>query len=245
MDRKSIKERGKSAFRANYWAAVIVALVLTIVMGIAAGGGYSFAGTAGTAGTMNEEEIAQITQEFVDDYNSMSEVLQGYIAAFTIKAIFAMAILSFLVKVFLVNPIQVGCYRFFRKNAIDQTTGAGTIGEGFGNYGHTFVTLLLRDVFLTLWTLLFIIPGFVMSYAYALVPYIIKDNPELSATEAIKRSKELMNGHKMELFVMDLSFLGWLILGAFTCNILNIFWTNPYYNSSKAVFYLDILEQNQ
>ena len=92
----------------------------------------------------------------------------------------------------------MGGYRFFRKNATDQNVGAGVITEGFGEYGHTFVTLLLRDIFLFLWTMLLVVPGIVKAYSYMLVPYLIKYNPELSATEIIARSRELMRGHKWE-----------------------------------------------
>ncbi|MBR1628641.1 MAG: DUF975 family protein [Lachnospiraceae bacterium] len=87
-----------------------------------------------------------------------------------------------------------------------------------------------------------VVPGIVKAYSYMLVPYLIKDNPELSATEIIARSRELMRGHKWEAFVMDLSFIGWFLLGVITGNLVNIFWTNPYHESARAVFYLNLLE---
>ena len=74
-----------------------------------------------------------------------------------------------------------------------------------------------------------------------MVPYIIKDNPELSATEAITRSREMMNGHKMEAFLMDLSFIGWYILGGLTFDLVNIFWTQPYHQSARAKFYTELM----
>lgn len=91
------------------------------------------------------------------------------------------------------------------------------------------------------WSLLFCIPGIIKMYSYMLVPYLIKDNPELSATETITRSRELMNGHKWEAFVMDLSFIGWYLLGAISLGLVNTFWTNPYHESARARFYLELL----
>ena len=120
-------------------------------------------------------------------------------------AIAVVGIISLLLRIFVFNPLTVGGYRFFRRNNEDTRVGAGVISEGFGGYGHTFVTMFLRDLFTDLWLLLFIIPGIVKSYSYMLVPYLIKDEPELTATEVIGRSKELMNGHKWEAFVCQRS----------------------------------------
>ena len=89
--------------------------------------------------------------------------------------------------------------------------------------------------------MLLFIPGIIKSYSYRLVPYIIKDNPELSATEAITRSRQLMDGHKLDAFLLDLSFIGWYILGFITANLVNIFWTMPYHYNANAEFYLDLL----
>jgi uncharacterized membrane protein len=114
----------------------------------------------------------------------------------------------------------------------------GILASGFQRYGEIFLTMLLRDLFLVLWTCLFIIPGIIKSYSYRMVPYIIRDNPELSSTEAITRSRELMDGHKLNTFVYDLSFIGWYILGICTCGLVLIFWTNPYKYNSDATLYL-------
>ena len=88
--------------------------------------------------------------------------------------------------------------------------------------------MLLVGVFTWLWSLLFVIPGIVKSYSYAATPYILGRYTNVTAENAIKISMRIMNGHKMDLFILQLSFIGWQLLGVLTFGILNIFWVTPY-----------------
>ena len=220
-----LKERGKAAFKANYWNSVIVAVLLSLLAG---GAGAS------AKGETNAEEL-----------QSSLMMLDPLALQIFFGGLMTVSVIAFLLRIFVFNPLQVGGYRFFKKNVEEGYAPLGTIGEGFSDYGRIFITLLLRDVFLALWSCLFIIPGIVKSYSYRMVPYIIKDNPELSATEVITRSRELMNGNKWRAFVLDLSFLGWIILGAITCEIVGIFWTNPYIQNTNAALYLELSKNQQ
>lgn len=107
------------------------------------------------------------------------------------------------------------------------------------NIGTKFIATLLVSLYTFLWSLLFIIPGIIKSYSYAMTPYILLDRPELSPTEAIKESEKMMNGHKMDLFILDLSFIGWILLSMLTCGIL-ILYVEPYMMATKAAFYLEL-----
>ena len=95
---------------------------------------------------------------------------------------------------------------------------------------------ILTGIFTFLWSLLFIIPGIIAAISYSLVHYIKLDNPELSELEVIKKSKQMMQGHKMEYVLLSLSFIGWAILGIFTFGILYV-WLIPYINVTMANFY--------
>lgn len=97
--------------------------------------------------------------------------------------------------------------------------------------------MFFRTLFTFLWSLLFIIPGIVKSYEYMMIPFILADEPTISRKEAFARSKAMMLGNKWNAFVLDLSFLGWLILACFTLGILNIFFVNPYMYLSHAELY--------
>ena len=85
--------------------------------------------------------------------------------------------------------------------------------------------------------LLFIIPGIVKSYEYMMIPYLLAEHPEMTRQEAFAESKQMMDGEKMEAFIMDLSFLGWYLLSAVTCGLLAIFYVNPYVQASFAEMY--------
>ena len=99
--------------------------------------------------------------------------------------------------------------------------------------------LCLVGLFTWLWSLLFVIPGIVKAFSYSQAMYILAENPEIGAREAIDRSKAMMNGHKMELFVLELSFIGWHLLGAITFGIAYI-WIIPYMSATHANFYNSI-----
>ena len=117
-----------------------------------------------------------------------------------------------------------------------KSTSFETLFSGFSNFGTTCVAGILQTIFLTLWTLLFIIPGIVKIYSYSMTYYVLHDNPNLSASEAITESRRMMNGYKGKLFCLDLSFIGWFLLSALTLWLLG-FYVLPYYNAARARFY--------
>lgn len=104
------------------------------------------------------------------------------------------------------------------------------------DFVRTCIAGLLISIFTFLWALLFIIPGIVKAYSYSMTYYIMIDDENVGANDAITKSREMMNGHKMELFVQDLSFIGWILLSFFTFGIL-LFWVMPYMNLARAEFY--------
>lgn len=220
MDRKSIKERGKAAFKANYWPSVLGAIVLAI----AAGGGSV------ATGNVSSEDLQQ-------SFNGMTQEELAVLAAAMIGVVAVSTVISLVLSIFVFGPLKVGGYGFFKDN-LTQPAPVGTLVDGFkNNYLKNCGTLFLTDLFIGLWTLLFIIPGIVKSFSYFAVPFIRREHPEMSATEVITASRQMMNGHKWELFVMYLSFIGWAILDILTLGILGLFYVNPYIYSSEAAFY--------
>lgn len=106
-------------------------------------------------------------------------------------------------------------------------------------FGHSLVTGLLVSLFTALWSLLFVIPGIVKSYSYAMTYYIAFDRPYLSANDCITESRRMMDGHKMRLFLLDLSFIGWYIVGAL-CLGIGTLWVDAYHRMARANFYEDL-----
>lgn len=111
--------------------------------------------------------------------------------------------------------------------------------DGFKDYIRILGTLLLMYIYILLWSLLFFIPGIIKAFSYAMTSYILKDSPELSYNEAIEKSMEMMKGHKMKLFLLQLSFIGWAILCCLTLGI-GFLWLAPYIQTSNAVFYEEL-----
>lgn len=106
----------------------------------------------------------------------------------------------------------------------------------FHRFGDGFCLAFLQGLYIALWSLLFIIPGIIKAYSYAMAPFIMAENPEMTASEAISASQELMDGHKADLFFLDLSFFGWALLSILTLGIGDL-WLNPYRNAAYAAFY--------
>ena len=118
----------------------------------------------------------------------------------------------------------------------------GVMFEGFSDYSRILSTKLLQIIYLILWMLLFVIPGIIKCYSYAMTDFILKDEPTIRNNAAIEKSMAMMNGNKMKLFLLDLSFLGWAILCAFTFGI-GYFFLQPYMMTSRAAFYQDLKAQ--
>ena len=114
----------------------------------------------------------------------------------------------------------------------------------FDRFTVGFLQLFLRNLFIILWSLLLVIPGVIKTFSYAMTPFILAEHPELTAEQAIDRSMELMDGHKWELFVLGLTFIGWELLNALTLGI-GSFWLNPYKNAAYAAFYREITAQKR
>lgn len=109
------------------------------------------------------------------------------------------------------------------------------------NFGKIFGTMLLMTVYTMLWSLLLVIPGIIKSYSYAMTPYLLADYPDVDSDKLIEQSMAMMEGNKMRLFMLDLSFLGWGILASLTCCI-GFLWLMPYMYSARAQFYIELKE---
>lgn len=147
--------------------------------------------------------------------------------------------LGSLVAFIIGGPINFGLATFFLKLARNQDAMFSDLFNGFKYFFKTFLLNFLILFFTLLWTLLLIVPGIIAIFKYSMAYYIINDNPEISAMEAIRQSKEIMDGNKMRLFSLWLSFIGWFILGIFTMGI-GFLYAMPYYNAAKTSFYEDI-----
>lgn len=148
--------------------------------------------------------------------------------------------LSF-ISLFVLLPLAAGYSNSMRVllETGDNRLTNNSFSLAFGNWLHVVWGMILSTIYIFLWTLLLIIPGIIKSYSYALTPYILVEHPEMSANEAIEESMRLMDGHKFDLFYLQLSFIGWAILSILSLG-LGVFWLIPYQMTAQAAFYRDI-----
>ena len=121
----------------------------------------------------------------------------------------------------------------------DATSIEDIFREGFDNFGRKLGGYLWMELFVYLWSLLFVIPGIIKAISYALTPYILADCKNVRATDALKLSMRMMEGHKWEYFVLGLSFIGWMLLTSLTCGLLYVFYVGPYMNNTFAGYYAE------
>ena len=152
----------------------------------------------------------------------------------------AIPIVGGLVNLLVVVPISFGfsiAFLLFIRGQKDNVI-ENMFGE-LKNYGRALGVPLLTTVFTFLWALLLIIPGIIKAYSYAMANFIAKDHPELGAYDCIKESMKVMDGHKWDLFLLDLSFIGWALLCILTLGI-GFLWLQPYIMTSHAIFYKEL-----
>lgn len=187
------------------------------------------------------QEIKAISkQQFSDNYwiaVGATVLAMLIISAVTAASSFLMCVGTLL----LAPPILVGVYYFSLSIYRGESPTIETMfSTGFSNYGRKLGGMLWMYLFIYLWTLLFIIPGIIKSIAYSMTPYILGDHPNVTAKEALKISMRMTEGHKGDIFVMYLSFIGWMLLSCITFGLVGFFYSNPYMYISLAGLYEEI-----
>ena len=143
----------------------------------------------------------------------------------------------------LIGPLSFGLSAFFLSLVRGkENADLADLFKGFT--GADFVRLLLlglmEEIFIFLWSLLFVIPGIVKSYSYSQAIFLAYDHPDWDWKQCIDESRRIMDGNKMKLFVLDLSFIGWYIVGMLACGI-GVLWVDPYRQAARAEFYQELV----
>lgn len=231
MEAKILRARARENLRFNWSLSIAVAVVASLLGGL-------------ITGTSFLPELKYdiplhcfpILQKYVERWN------QGlHIGSFQFN--FRAGIFGF-AAFMLGGVLHIGYADFLLKQHDGKATNFRDLFSKFDLFGTGFAQLFLRNLYTTLWSLLFIIPGIIKGYSYAMTPFILAEHPNLTASQAIDLSKDLMDGHKGALFVLDLSFIGWAILAALTLNLGHII-LNPYRNAAYAAFYRQLLAEKR
>lgn len=234
--RKELKSRAKEVLRTSYWRAFLVSLLLAVV-----GGGVS------SCNNLSMNSSGSSSSFNLSDWNvGMGDISDG-VGAFILVFIIIVAIIAGLAaiafSIFVLNPFKVNAQQYFKQASQDDVNMNYLLYSfGKGRYVGTVVSMFWAGLLNFLWFLLLIIPGIVKTYAYSMVPYILGDNPTIGRKRAIQLSNQMTRGHKWRIFVLDLSFIGWFLLGAIALGV-GVLFVLPYYNTTKAELYLALRQQ--
>jgi len=227
MDTKQLRMTGLGNVKQNWGLSIGVALIVFLL----AGWGVSF---------LPELDFT-FPAELEEHFDWMRE-WNFRVDSFTVS--FKPFASLGLVQLIIGGVIEMGYCIFLLKQHDGREPEFRDVFSMFDYFGTGFAQRFLRNLYVTLWSLLLVIPGIIASYSYAMTPYILAENPGLRANEAISRSKEMMDGYKGELFLLHLTFIGWDLLAVLTLNIGHL-WLNPYKHAAEAAFYRQLQAKQQ
>ncbi len=219
------------------WSIAVIAGLIASLLGAISSNGPELKFNYSDNGANVSLDFAN--QQVYSSQNGVLPEISGWIVGGAVYII--IAALVFAVALFILGSIIKLGYSKFNLDLVDRQKEP-ELNTLFGYFNHwktAAVTSLLQSVYILLWSLLFIIPGIIASYSYAMTGYILAENPELTASEAIDRSKQMMSGNRWRLFCLQFSFIGWSILASLTLGIGNL-WLNPYRQAAQAAFYRDL-----
>lgn len=232
---RDFRESAWNILRGRYWWAVLAGIIAAIL------GGYSAGSTGTFSFRYNFGDIAQRVQSFTNGQIHLEQVFAIMRPFMGIAAALGGLVYFYGVAMFIIgSAVELGYNRF--NLSLYESTAAPkieTLFSRFSNFANALLLRLLMLVKTLLWTLLFIVPGIVAAFRYAMAPYIMAEHPELSATEAVEQSNQMMAGNKGRLFCLCLSFIGWWILAALTGGVGAVFLA-PYTKAATTAFYLDL-----
>lgn len=217
--RSEMKDRAKISLKGAFWISVLVVVLYAVLTG---GESSNMAFKIGQDAGNNNLEWGNLNLERMNDFD-----FYGYLIAYPMTMFFALfSALAFLMSVLwnilFVGPLEMGLSRYFLENRKNQKENSPrNLFSAFDrdHYLNTVVVFFMRNLFIFLFFLLLIIPGIIKSYAYSFVPWIMAENPQMKYQEALALSTKMTDGEKWNIFVLDLSFIGWAILAAMTLGL--------------------------
>lgn len=239
-----LKEEAKRTLKQfGYWMPFFV----TFIAGLIAGGSGGVSGFSSSI-SVTEENIhkfsdsgelgaffAGIGRAF-REFFSNPVVATTAIIAVTVGILISLAI-AFGWSAFVAGPVIVGKNRYFMEHrGFDSKFERLFWAFRRGRYMNIVKTMFIMNLKIFLWSLLFVIPGIVKAYEYSMIPYILAENPQISTERAFELSRQMTSGEKWHIFCLELSFIGWYLLGVLCCCVGTLF-VDPYLEATKAELY--------
>lgn len=213
-NRSELKQNAKDILKRNYWKVFLASAIFYIMAYLS-------------------RYISRIEDVLLTNSDTILMIFISFIIVILIYICF---------KTFIENPFLVGAQKLLL-NCKDDNAQNNDIFFAFKNsYLNIVKTLFIQGLLTDLFMLLFIIPGIIKTYEYRMVPYLLVERPDMDWKEALNTSKEMMNGQKWNAFVLDMSFIGWHLLGLLTCGIVEAFYARPYSLLTNAELYCTLKE---
>lgn len=226
MEAYEHRARARAALRGNWVTAVLVYLVAGLLIGSSDSPSFNF--------NLNIEAghvDFSLSQE-------LEQFLEGTLGL-AMPLVLTVSLILLVVRLALSGAMSMG-RATYSLNLIDGVEAEfADLFVGFRRFYDALIMNVVSILMVFLGMLLFVVPGIILGYAYAMAPYILAETPDISGTEALRLSRQMMKGHKWELFWLELTFIGWHILAAFTFGIGQLFLT-PYIDSARTSFYREL-----
>ncbi|XOK60788.1 DUF975 family protein [Paenibacillus elgii] len=193
---------------------------------------------------LTNSELRRMARESLQG-NWVNAVLGVFIYGIILSVMANIPLIGWIGAIVITGPLTYGLYGYYLGTVRGELTSVSNLFDGFNNnqFGNAFVLNLVSGIFIFLWSLLLIVPGIIAALSYSQAYFIMRDNPGMPALDALRQSKEMMNGHKTRLFMLYLSFIGWILLGMIPFG-LGMFWVQSYIYASVAAFYVELKNQN-
>lgn len=190
---------------------------------------------------MSNYEIRAKAREQLGGKIFATNWLYALVIMLIVQAVLSISSFTAILPLILTGPLTVGVASIFLGLTRDkkEIKLEDAFGGFVNNIGDNIVLGLLISLFTALWSLLFLIPGIIKAYSYSMSYYIKNDHPEYTWQQCIDESRHIMDGNKAKLFLLDLSFIGWIIVGML-CFGIGVLWVTPYMEAAHANFYEDI-----
>ena len=219
MSSSDFRERARQMLRGKWGIAILTTFVAGLLGGLVTGSG---------------NVSLDLDQDTVEIIYRLPKIVRTYLAvAASIGATFGFV--TFIIG----GTVKLGYCKFLLNLHDNKPADIKDLFSQFDRFGDGFLLSLLTALYTFLWSLLFVIPGIIAGYKYAMAPFIMAENPGMKPNEAITASKELMDGNKLDLFCLDWSFIGWVLLNMLTLGIGGL-WLRPYTNAARAAFYRNL-----
>ncbi len=230
--RDMLKKNAWNSLKGYYWMAFLVCFVAQMLGGGTSGGSSS---ASFSFPTVTGEELEMFSEE-PEGVFAFLMIMAIMFVVFLVMYVFVLAF-ALAIYAFLGGPIETGKCKFFLQARTGDVNFSYLFHQfGGGRYMNTVKVMFFRMLYTTLWTMLFWVPGIIKGLEYFLIPYLMAENPNLSKERAFEISRKTMDGEKWNLFVLQLSFIGWILLGVMACCI-GTYFVVPYQQATFAEFY--------